>query len=108
MAYEKKDARKDMLKSLKDSMMSEDDMGLGEKLGKMHKVTVAADSKEGLKKGLSKADEILSKRKAEFGEDKSEEKEEKKPEGCEDMSPAELKDYIKSLQDMLAKKEDSE
>jgi hypothetical protein len=90
--YDKKEARKDMLKSLKKMMMAEDDMGLGEKLGKMQKVTVAADSTEGLKKGLSKAEEILKKRKGMMGmEDEEEESESEMCEECE-KDPCECED----------------
>jgi hypothetical protein len=56
-------AKRKMLEALKKDMSKEDSMGLPEALGsKMHKVTVAADSKEGLAKGLDKAKEIMQKR----------------------------------------------
>lgn len=113
--YDKKEARKDMLKALKKMMMSEDDMGMGEKLGKMHKVTVAADSKEGLKKGLSKAEEILKKRKDLMGYDEDEkpgkcEECGKEPCECEDVESededeGELKDKISKLEEKLKKSE---
>jgi len=64
MKYDAKQAKIDMLKLLKKDMMSDDDLGLGEKLkkGKMQKVTVMSDSEEGLEKGMSKAQEILKKK----------------------------------------------
>jgi len=60
---DKYEAKRKMLMALKKDMMMEDDMGLGDKLKKMKKVTVASDTEEGLKEGLSKAEEILKKRK---------------------------------------------
>lgn len=59
MKYDEKQAKIDMLKMLKEDMMSDDDLGLGQKLGKMKKVTVMSDSEEGLEKGMSKAQQIL-------------------------------------------------
>lgn len=61
------DAKRKMLKELKKQMMKEDDVGLGDVLKSKMKVTVAADDPKGLKKGLSKAEEILSKRKEMLG-----------------------------------------
>lgn len=63
MKEKKKEAKKKMLQELKKAMM-EDMTGdlpskLKEKKG-LKKVTVMSDSPEGLKKGLSKADKILS------------------------------------------------
>lgn len=62
----KNEARKKMLKEL--SGMMHDDMheGMGDKMKSMKKVTVMSDSKDGLKKGLSKAQEIMEKRKSDF------------------------------------------
>lgn len=58
-------ARMKMLKMLKDEMLDEmgEGAGLAEKLEGMKKVTVASDSEEGLKEGLSKAQQILDKKK---------------------------------------------
>ena len=60
----KKDVRKKMLKLLSKQMrdMSYDDME-DSLPKKAMKVTVASDSKEGLKEGLSKAEEIMKMRK---------------------------------------------
>ena len=62
----KKEARKKMLQELKKMMGDDMHEGMKEKMKDMQKVTVASDSKEGLEEGLSKAQEILKKRK-EFG-----------------------------------------
>ena len=82
----------------------------------LQKVTVASDSPEGLKKGLSKAQEIMEK-KGLMKEDKAEEKEEDEMceacegEGCEaceeqeEMSPEVIKKQIKELQAKLAEME---
>lgn len=56
------DAKRQVLMELKKQMMKEDSMGL-EKAMPVKKVVVASDSKAGLEEGLSKAQEILKKRK---------------------------------------------
>lgn len=88
----------------------------------LQKVTVASDSPEGLKKGLSKAQEIMEKKglMKEEKEDKAEEMEEDEMceacegEGCEaceeqeekeEMSPEMIKKQIKELQAKLAEME---
>lgn len=85
----------------------------------LQKVTVASDSPEGLKKGLSKAQEIMEKKglMKEEMEDKAEEKEMCEAcegEGCEaceeqeekeEMSPEMIKKQIKELQAKLAEME---
>ena len=54
------EARKKMLKKLKDKARKEMHSELPEKLGEMKsKVVISADSPEGLKEGLSKAEKIL-------------------------------------------------
>lgn len=60
----KKEARKKMLKKLKGMMR--DDMH-GDKMEGMKKVTVMSDSKEGLEKGLSKAQKIMKGKMDEYG-----------------------------------------
>lgn len=76
------DLKKEMLQMLKKEMMQLVRQDKNEKFGgmlpkKMEKVTVMSDSKEGLKKGLSKAEEILKAKmgKSEESEDESEEME---------------------------------
>ena len=76
----KKKALKESLKELKKMMRDDSYEPMQEKL---QKVTVMSDSPEGLKEGLSKAEEILEKRKAMF--DEGEEEDEESDEGL-DMS----------------------
>lgn len=101
---------------------------MGDDFGKsLQKVTVAADSKEGLQKGLSKAQEIMNKKgmmeemKPEKMEEEAEEVmedmdvcEKCEGEGCEyceeeeeevEMSPEMIKEKIKKLQSKLAEME---
>lgn len=82
----KKDLKKEMLKMLKSDMMSmkkdKKDLFEGKMPEKMEKVTVMADSKEGLMEGLSKAEQIM---KAKLG---SKDKEESVCKEC-DSSPCE-------------------
>lgn len=67
-------AKSKMLKELKKSMMEEMGAPFGEKMKEMKKVTVASDSEEGLEEGLSKAQQILKKKKDfDLDEDESEE-----------------------------------
>jgi len=61
----KKEAKMEMLKQLKKMMHEDMYDGMDEemdKMGKMKKVTVMSDSKEGLEEGLSKAEQILKKK----------------------------------------------
>jgi hypothetical protein len=59
----RKEARKRMLKELKKTMHDDMYEGMDEKMKGMKKVTVSSDSEKGLKEGLSKAQEIMQKRK---------------------------------------------
>ena len=63
----RKKAKKEKLLSLKKDMLEEmhEDMKEPIESKQMEKVTVMSDSPEGLKEGLSKAQEILEKRKKE-------------------------------------------
>lgn len=111
------DVKKSILKKLKGMLMSEDDMGLGEVLkgkpAKMEKVTVASDSPEGLKKGLSKAQEIMKKRSELMGEEEGEGEIEESPEEEEeelcdeetnvDNEKENLKSKISRLEKLLKK-----
>lgn len=109
----KRKAKEGMLKELSKVMSSDMYSPLKEK--KMQKVTVASDSAEGLKKGLSKAEQILSKKKEiapelpEMEESEDEEESEddssEMEEGCEDMSKEEIQSKIEMLQKMLSSKE---
>ena len=85
----KKQLKEEMLKMLKSDMMDmkkESKKGLFDgimpKKGEMQKVTVMADSKEGLKKGLSKAQEIM---KAKLGIDPEMEEEKEECSECGKM-----------------------
>lgn len=83
---------KDLMTTLKD-LMANDIKGL-------KKVTVAADTKEGLKEGLEKAEEIVEKNPAEL-EASEDEENGKSEEKSEDEKIAELE---KQLQELKAKK----
>lgn len=89
---DKMEAKRKMLKELKKQMMSEDDMGLGDALKSKMKVTVAADSPKELKKGLSKAEEILEKRKEMLGLEAGECPVEEMAEMMEDEEEEEMAD----------------
>jgi len=69
------------LMDLMDEMESED---YGEKLGSLKKVTVAAPDEEGLKKGLSKAEQLLKMRSGMDMDSEEEEESEEECEGCEE------------------------
>ena len=103
--YDKFMAKKEMLKDLKQLMASEDDVGLKDRLDGMKKVTVAADSKEGLEKGLTKAQEILKKRSEMLGlADDMEDAECEMEDGEEEeMEDEELDSKKKKLQALLMK-----
>lgn len=81
-------AKAEMLKELSKEMSNDANSGLKDTLGKkgMKKVTVASDSSEGLKKGLSMAEKLMKLKgvSSEEGETESEEKACKscKGEGC--------------------------
>jgi hypothetical protein len=76
-------AKAAMLKELSKEMSNDANSGLKDTLGKkgMKKVTVASDSSEGLKKGLSMAEKLM-KLKGVSSEDDMEECEGCKGEGC--------------------------
>lgn len=101
MDDKKKKARFEMIKKLAKEKMS-DLGGIGEGLKgkKLSKVEVIAKDEEGLKKGLSKAQEIL---KAKLGEDSSDsdEEEEEECEACkgEGCSHCESEDEYSSEED---------
>lgn len=125
--YGKKDAKKGMLKALSKDMS--DMMGENYKdlTDKKMKVTVASDSEEGLKEGLSKADEIMKMKLGKDAEEKEEEKEmeseemdseeveseeemdyeddDMHEEDHEEMSKEELEEKIEHLKKMLESKE---
>ncbi len=75
---DKKTAKMDMLKELSKEMSDDQYSPLAEKLKgkKLQKVSVMSDSKEGLKKGLSKAEELLKMKGYGDSEEESEEGEE--------------------------------
>ena len=113
------DAKKKMLLALRKEMMSSDDMGLPKHLNKLQKVTVAADNKADLSKGLDKAKELLQKRSKMLGlpEDSEEEclespeeeasespEEELSEEEPSEESPEALKAEIERLKAQLAEK----
>jgi hypothetical protein len=90
--------------SLKD-LMGQIRSGLGKDIAGLKKVTVAADSKEGLKEGLEKAESLLG------DEDESEESDEKLAEDKEESSETPAKseeekiaDLEKQLQELKDKK----
>lgn len=70
------------------------------KMASLKKVTVASDSKEGLKKGLEKAEEIISDKEIESEEPEMEESE---VEESEEMSEEEIDARIKELMALKAK-----
>jgi len=85
---DKSNLKRKVLQQLKKAMMSDEDFGdLGKKLKGNQKVTVMSDSKEGLEKGLDKAQEILKKRSSM-------------------MEPAESSDKKKMLKELLADEEE--
>jgi hypothetical protein len=87
MSNKKLDAKKAMLKQLSGKTRNEMNSKVGEDLKskKLSKVTVAAPSKEGLKKGLSLAEKLI---KAKYGMDEDEEETDEEHEhscpACED------------------------
>jgi hypothetical protein len=70
------------------------------KMGGLKKVTVAADSKEGLVEGLEKAEDVLE---GESEEQESEDMESEGEEAPEDMD-AEIADLEKKLQELKSKR----
>lgn len=116
----KKKARMSMLQELSKTMADDQYGGLKDKMaGKLDKVTVMANSPEGLKKGLSKAEEIIKKKTAmpemdasdmeDEGEDKDHEDSESsdyeagEDEAEAEMSKEDIMDAIAMLQEKLNK-----
>ncbi len=109
-----KEAKMDVVKSLRDQAGAM----LSDKVKGLKKVTVASPSKEGLKEGLNKAEQIVEGAEEDMGEDldknneegeSSEHKakvlgEDKMMEECEDMSPEELEEKIQALMQMKKEK----
>lgn len=92
----KKDAMMSQLKALRDEMTSQ----MGDDYGKtMKKVTVAADTKEGLEKGLSKAQEIMKKKG--LMEEMTDEEKEKGYEDLDDSEESELEDSMEEMKDSV-------
>lgn len=83
-------AKAAMLKELSKEMSNDSNSGLKDALSKkgMKKVTVASDSEEGLKKGLSMAEKLMKLKNGKSEED-SEEAPEMEEEMSEDESPME-------------------
>jgi len=117
MRPEEKKAKVGILEDLKNAMSEH----MSGKLGGLKKVTVASDSKEGLKKGLEKAKEITGHMPEGEGEDEEspvheasesvdEEAAEHEEGGSEegkseeDMSPDEIKAEIRHLEELLKQK----
>lgn len=116
---DKRSAKLSQLKELSKEMKKMMGDGFAEGMKGMQKVTVASDSKEGLQKGLSKAQEIMKKKglmeEMPEKEDKEEVCEACEGEGCEqceemeeyeegmeeDMSADAIKEKIKKLQEKL-------
>jgi len=110
----KKKARIGMLKELSKEMADGQYGDLKEKMAgkQLNKVTVMSDSPEGLKKGLSKAEEIMKKKSELMGEsedsdeemeDEAEEMEQEEPSEMEDESPEAIQAKIEELKAKLAK-----
>lgn len=120
---DKKDAKLSQLKELSKEMSKMMGEGYGDS---MQKVTVAADSKEGLEKGLSKAQELMKRKglmeemsdeemsdeEKEYEEDIDDSEEEELEEDLEEMaddvdtmSPEEMMEKIKELKAKLAEME---
>lgn len=86
---------------------------LKDKLKGLKKVTVASDSPEGLKAGLEKAEELVDKApedkmSADSGQSEEDEFEHESSEimaDAEQMSPDEIEEQIKRLQELKAKKQ---
>jgi hypothetical protein len=102
-------AKAAMLKELSKEMSNDANSGLKDTLGKkgMKKVTVASDSSEGLKKGLSMAEKLM-KLKGGSSEDDMEECE--APEGSmeEENSPEEMSEGESSMSEKAEQMSDEE
>lgn len=99
-------------KKVLDELRGEAKSMMNEKMGKLKKVTVASDSKEGLKKGLEKAEEILEGDEEKCGmcgkmpcecEEMEDESEEMESEDSEEMSEEEIDAKIAKLMAMKKK-----
>jgi len=99
----KNSVKREILEKLKREMMATDDVGLGDKVKELQKVTVASDSKEGLEKGLSKAQEILKKRAEMLGLEEDEEAmdEESMDEESMDNDEDDLEEKINKLKKII-------
>jgi len=84
---------------------------LRDKLKGLKKVTVASDSKEGLKEGLEKAEEMVAgapeqeKEMPEMEESDEEHESDEMLADAEEMSPEQIEEQIKKLQELKAKKQ---
>jgi hypothetical protein len=98
MGETEKEAKMNVVKEMRDMAAGE----MGKKLNGLKKVTVASDSKEGLFKGLDKAEDLLkmSKDEEEMPEEESSEEESSEDEMAEyaDCSVEELDSKIKELE----------
>lgn len=91
MSENKKNAKMSVLQDLKKMM---DDSIAGDLKG-LKKVTVASDSKEGLKEGLEKAEDVIE------GQEEMEEEETMDDMDLEQASPEELQEMLKMIQEKL-------
>lgn len=91
MPENKKNAKMSVLQDLKKMM---DDSIAGDLKG-LKKVTVASDSKEGLKEGLEKAEDVLE------GQEEMEEEGDMDEMDLEQASPEELQEMLKMIQEKL-------
>lgn len=109
MGDTEKEAKMNVVKEMRDMAASQ----MGEKLKGLKKVTVASDSKDGLEKGLQKAEDLLE-NSSEDGEEPSEEnhdlmsqlenESDESEEDYADCSPEELDQKIKMLSELKQKK----
>jgi hypothetical protein len=107
---DKKTAKMDMLKELSKEMSDDQYSPLAEKLKgkKLQKVSVMSDSKEGLKKGLSKAEELLkmkgygdSEEESEEGEEEESEEEASEVPEMPEMSEEQMRQMLEMLKAKL-------
>lgn len=110
------DVEKQAKKSVLGELSSVAKEAMGSKLNGMKKVTVASDSPEGLKKGLSMAEKLAGKEEGmehegmespEMEAGEQEEKSEMVAEMCAECSAEELQQVIAKLQEMLSAKSES-
>lgn len=103
---DKKSAKAAMLKELSKEMSDDQYSPLKDlmKSKKMQKVSVMSDTPEGLKKGLSKAEQLLKMKgyESEDSEDESEEMEE--PESAEEEMDEMSEEEMKAMYEMLKAK----